>query len=229
MGKGLFEDVTRRSGAGLGALPCVKWGNGFADFNNEGHKDLFIVCGHLDDNVESYDKAQTYLQAPVVLKNDGHGKFTNITDRCGLKGVRLCGRGLALADLDNDGKVDVIILNSRRPPTLLRNASRNNNHWIEIDLRGTKTNRFGIGAQVRLVAGDLAQLDETHSGQGFQSHFGLRLHFGLGKHDRIDRLEVRWIGGGTERFEGVPVDRIVTLTEGTGKAVAASPAPGPAK
>jgi hypothetical protein len=77
--------------------------------------------------------------------------------------------------------------------------------------------------------GGLVQLDEVHSGQGFQSHFGLRLHFGLGKHDRIDRLEVRWIGGGTELFEGVPVDRIVTLTEGTGKAVAASPPPGPVK
>jgi hypothetical protein len=229
MGKGLFEDVTRRSGAGQGTLPYIKWGNGFADFNNEGHKDLFIVCGHLDDNVESFDKTATYLSPPAVLKNDGHGKFANITDRCGLKGMRLCGRGLALADLDNDGKMDVVILNSRRPPTILRNVSKNNNHWIEIDLRGTKTNRFGIGAQVRLVAGDLAQLDEAHSGQGFQSHFGLRLHFGLGKHDRIDRLEVRWIGGGTELFEGVPVDQIVTLTEGTGKAVASSPPPGPAK
>jgi hypothetical protein len=105
-------------------------------------------------------------------------------------------------------------------------VSKNNNHWIELDLRGTKTNRFGVGAHVRVTSGDLVQLDEVHSGQGFQSHFGLRLHFGLGRRDRIDRIEVRWIGGGTEEFENVPVDRITALTEGTGKPSSSPAIPG---
>ena len=98
-----------------------------------------------------------------------------------------------------------------------------------IDAIGSQSGGFSIEVPPPSLAGDLVQIDEVHSGQGYQSHFGMRLHFGLGKHDRIDRLEVRWIGGGTELFEGVPVDRIVTLTEGTGKAVAASLPPSPGK
>jgi len=217
LGNGLFEDVTRQTGAGMGTLRNVKWGNGFADFDNDGHKDLFILCSHLDDNVESFDKTTAYLDAPVLMGNTGKGKFVGMADRCGLKDVRLSGRGLALADLDNDGRMDVVILNSRRLPTILRNVSKNDNHWIEIDLRGVKTNRAGVGAQVNVVAGDLTQIDEVHSGQGYQSHFGMRLHFGLGQHDRIDRIEVRWIGGGVDVFENVGADQILTLTEGTGK------------
>jgi hypothetical protein len=225
LGSGLLEDVTHQTGGGLGTRPCVTWGNGFADFDNDGHKDLFMACGHLDDNVELYDDTTSYLAAPVVLRNTGNGKFVNVSNQCGVAGMKLVGRGLALADLDNDGRMDVVILNSRRPPTLLKNVSKNDNHWIEIDLRSPKGNRFGVGARVKVVAGDLTQVDEVHSGQGYQSHFGMQLHFGLGKHNRIDRIEVRWIGGGVDVFENVPVDQLLTLTQGTGKAGAA---PGPA-
>jgi len=121
-------------------------------------------------------------------------------------------------DLDNDGDIDCVILNSRREPTILRNDSVNNNHWIKIRLKGVKTNRDGIGAHVKVTADDLTLLDEVHSGRGYQSHYGMRLHFGLGNRDKVDRIEVRWIGGGIDVFENIAADRLITLTEGGSKA-----------
>jgi hypothetical protein len=136
--------------------------------------------------------------------------------------VKLSSRGAAFDDLDNDGGVDVVVLNSRREPTILRNESPNRGHWLQIRLRGTKTNRDGVGAHVKVFASDPAAgdgqpqmfLDEVHSGRGYQSHYGTRLYFGLGSRTKIDRVEVSWIGGGTDVFRGISVDRCVTLTEG---------------
>jgi hypothetical protein len=109
-----------------------------------------------------------------------------------------------------------VVLNSRREPTVLRNDSPAGGHWVQIRLRGTRTNRDGVGAHVRVYAGDLVLLDEVHSGRGYQSHYGSRLYFGLGGRTTVDRVEVRWVGGGTEVFENLAVDRLWTLTEGTG-------------
>ena len=111
----------------------------------------------------------------------------------------------------------MVILNSRREPTILRNDQAKGNHWIQIRLKGTKTNRDGVGARVKVVAGDLTQIDEVHSGRGYQSHYGTRLHFGLGKRERIDRIEVRWIGGGIDVLKNVRVDRFLTITEGSSR------------
>jgi hypothetical protein len=218
LGHGLFDDVTRQTGAGLGSLQQVKWGCGFVDFDNDGYKDLFLACGHLIDNVELFDDSTSYLACPVLLRNTGHGTFVNVSETSG-DGLRVksVGRGVAFDDLDNDGRVDVVILNSRRPPTILRNESATGNHWLEVRLRGVKSNRDGVGARVRVAAGELVQIDDVHSGRGYQSHFGSRLHFGLGPHRRVDRLEVRWIGGGVDLLEDLPADRLITLTEGDGK------------
>ena len=218
LGNGSFEDVTRITGAGDGTLPHVTWGNGLVDFDNDGDRDIFIACGHLHDNVELFDNVTSYHVQNILLENVGREKFINISDRCG-DGltVKLSSRGAGFDDLDNDGDVDAIILNSRREPTILRNDSSGNNHWIQIRLKGVKTNRDGIGAHVKVTAGDLTLLDEVHSGRGYQSHFGMRLHFGLGNRDKIDRIEVRWIGGGIDIFENVAVDQLITLTEGGSK------------
>jgi enediyne biosynthesis protein E4 len=217
LGRGLFDDVTRRTGAGEGTLARVTWGCGMVDFDNDGNRDLFIAAGHLHDNVELFDTTTTYFQRNLVQWNLGNGRFTNVSDRCGDGlAVNLSSRGAAFDDLDNDGDVDVVILNSRREPTILRNDSTPGNHWLQVQLHGTKTNRDGVGARVTVVAGDQRWVDEVHSGRSYQSHYGSRLHFGLGKRDRVDRVEVRWVGGGTEVAQNVPVDRRVTVTEGKG-------------
>ena len=145
----------------------------------------------------------------------GNGKFVNVSDQCGdgMQGKHSA-RGVAFDDLDNDGRIDAVIVNSREPPTILRNESPRTGRWLQIQLRGVKCNRDAVGARVRVVAGDLIQIDEVHSGRGYQGHFGSRLHFGLGKHDRVDRVEVRWPGGGTDVFQDVDVDQLVTLTQG---------------
>ena len=217
-GKGFFEDVTRRTKAGTGTLPDVTWGNGFVDFDNDGDRDIFVACGHVQDNVELFDDTTSYHARNILLMNTGDGKFVNVSKQCGDGlAVKLSSRGVAFDDLDNDGDVDVVILNSRREPTILRNDSPRENHWIQIRLRGVKTNRDGVGARVKVTAGELTQIDEVHSGRGYQSHYGTRLHFGLGKRDRVDRVEVRWIGGGVDVLENVRVDRILTITEGASR------------
>ncbi len=218
LGAGLFEDATLRARAAQGSFNQVKWGCGFVDFDNDGHRDIFLALGHLQDFVEHFDDTTSYDATPVLLRNTGRGTFVNVSEFSGdgLR-VRSVGRGAAFDDLDNDGRVDVVILNSRRPPTILRNESPGGNHWIQLRLRSVKTNRDGIGAQVRVVAQDLAQLAEVHSGRGYQSDFGARLHFGLGGRATIDRIEVRWIGGGTDVWEDVAADQILVVTEGTSR------------
>jgi enediyne biosynthesis protein E4 len=219
VGKGSFEDATRRSGAGAGTLPHVNWGTDFADFDNDGDRDLFVACGHFETDIKKIDDSTDYQVRNILLANTGKGKFVNVSDRCGDGlAVKLSSRGAAFDDLDNDGDLDAVILNWRAQPTILRNVSPVKNHWLQIRLRGAKTNRDGIGARVKVIAGDLTQIDEVHSGRGYQSHYGTRLHFGLGKVDKIDRVEVRWIGGGTDVIKNVKVDQILKITEGSSKA-----------
>lgn len=215
LGGAMFEDVTLSTGAGEGTFPHVTWGTGLVDFDNDGDKDIFIACGHIQDNIELFDNTGTYLVENLLLMNTGDGKFVNVSEESGdgMK-VKLSSRGTAFDDLDGDGDLDVVILNSRRETTILRNDSKNSNHWIQIRLRGVKTNRDGVGARVKVVAGDLTQVDEVHSGRGYQSHYGMRLHFGLGDRKKVDRIEVRWIGGGVDVLEDVTADQRLTITEG---------------
>jgi hypothetical protein len=216
------------TGAGEGTLPYVTWGCGFVDFDNDGHRDLFVVCGHVDDNIELVDDTTSYRCRNIVLRNTGDGKFVNVTDDCGdVAKLKAAGRGVAFEDFDNDGRIDVVVLNSRGKPTILRNVSETGNHWIQIRLQGVKSNRDGVGARVKVVAGQLTQIDEVHSGRGYQSHWGTRLHFGLAKNKRVDRIEVRWPGRGTDVFENVAVDRQITLVEGGGQPAAKPRIAGP--
>lgn len=167
LGDGQFEDVSLASVAGAATYAHVTWGNGIADLDNDGHRDIFVACGHLQDNVGLYDDTGTYLAENIVLMNTGKGKFIDVSKDSGngLK-VKLSSRGAAFDDLDNDGDIDVVILNSRETPTVLRNDSENKGHWVQVRLIGVKTNRSGIGASVKVVAQDLTLVDEVHSGRG---------------------------------------------------------------
>ena len=218
LGNGLFEDVARETGVGAPTFPHVKWGDGWVDFDNDGLRDLYIACGDLDENVHLRKDTTAYRLPNILLRNMGNGRFVDVSRQSGDgMAVRASSRGVAFDDLDNDGDVDVVVLNSRDKPTILRNMLYelgSKNHWLQVRLRGVKANRDGVGARVRVVAGDLVQIDEVHSGRGYQSHWGSRLHFGLGSRDRIDRVEVHWIGGGTDVVEDVKVDQLLTVTEG---------------
>jgi hypothetical protein len=171
LGNGFFDDVTIPRGAAAGMDSLVTWGCGLVDFDQDGHRDLFVAAGHLQDNVERYDTSTTYHQQNRLLRNLGNGRFVDVAQLAGdgLK-PRLSSRGAAFDDLDNDGDVDVVVLNSRREPTLLRNDSPPVGRWLQVQLRGVKSNRDGIGARVSVDAGDLKSVAEVHSGRSYQSH-----------------------------------------------------------
>lgn len=214
-GGAVFEDVTRTTKAGDGTLRYVKWGVGVVDLDNDSHRDLFIACGHLHDNVHLFDSTTLYECPGIVLRNTGNGKFQNESEKAGdgLK-VKRSARGAAFDDLDNDGDLDVVILNSRREPTILRNDS-SAGHWLRIQLLGAKSNRDAIGARVAVVTGDLSLIDEVRSGRGYQSDYGRRLHFGLGKRERVDRVEVRWPSGRKDIIREPQIDRLLIIREGS--------------
>ena len=224
LGNGRFRDATLLTGAGGRTPRNVTWGCALVDLDNDGARDLFIVCGHLQDNIEQIDDSTSYKARCMVLRNmlidTGEEKFVDVSDQCGLT-VEASGRGAVFDDLDNDGRIDIVILNSRGEPTVLRNESNPKNHWVQVRLRGVQSNRDGVGARVYVVAGDLKQMDEVHSGRGYQSHWGTRLHFGLGKHDHADRIEVHWPHSGiVDVLENVKVDRLLTIAEGSAPSTA---------
>jgi hypothetical protein len=217
LGHGVFEDVTRIANAGQGCYPNVNWGCGLVDFDNDGYRDIFVGNGHIEDNIDQRDATTSYRCRNTVLRNTGSRTFEDVSGASGVSALTPhSARGVAFDDLDNDGDIDVVVLNSREPSTILQNMRQQQdreNHWFQLRLRGTKTNRGGVGARVQLTAGKLVLVDEVHSGRGYQSHWGSRLHFGLGRHSRVDRIEVRWIGGGVDVWEGLSADQMVTVVE----------------
>ena len=209
-----FEDVTVLTGAGTGAFLPVTWGTGLVDFDNDGDRDLFISCGHLQDTIAAIDDTASY-ETPNLLLENRLGKYVDVSREGGDgMAVRLSSRGAGFDDLDNDGDVDAVVLNSRREVTMLRNDTDDGNHWLEVSLRGVRSNRDGVGAHVKVVSGDLTQVAEVHGGRSYQSHYGTRLHFGLGPRGRIDRIEVVWVGGHRDLVEQVQADQVITITEG---------------
>lgn len=215
LGNGLFEDVTALTGAGAGAYPYVNWGTGMVDLDNDGDLDLFIANGHLQDQIDLYDQTTAYRVEDVVLANDGKGNFRRISPRCFL-GPRAIhsSRGCAFDDLDSDGKLDVVVLNSREAPTIWRNRSRGDNSWLRLILVGTQSNRSAVGAWVTVESGSRRQVAQVVSGRGYQSHWGLTLHFGLGQTKKVEKVEIRWPSGTTHQLQELPVCQEIVVIEG---------------
>jgi hypothetical protein len=213
LGKMQFLDVTVQTGVGTGSRPLVTWGCGIVDFDNDGVREVFTAAGHLQDTVEQYDKSTTYKQRSLLLRQRA-GRFADVTAATGaLANMVESSRGAIFGDLNNDGKQDIVVLNSRAPARVFLNETETKNHWATLKLTGTKSNRSAVGAIARLTAGGRTQVDEVRAGRGYQSSEDLRLHFGLGESALIDRLEIRWPGGATNVWEKLAADRVLPLTE----------------
>ncbi len=215
-GDGTFTDVTFN--AGLGALTkYVGWGAGFMDYDNDGWPDIFFVTGHTYSGILK-DGVDSFRSPRFVLRNLGDGKFVDVSKKMG-PGVnaRFSSRGSAYGDFDNDGDIDVLVLNMNEPYSLLRNDGGNLNPSLTIKLLGTRCNRSAIGARVRVTSGSRSQILEVASGGSVMSQNDLRLQFGLGASPKVDRMEVRWPGNlKWESFGVTETNQIITIKEGTG-------------
>jgi hypothetical protein len=215
-GDGTFDDVTYRAGLGLNTQ-YLGWGTMFLDFDNDGWPDLLLVNGHVYPEVDSQHLGSNFQEPRILYHNNGNGKFTDISASAG-PGITkaMSSRGLAVGDLWNDGRISAVVSNMNAPPSLLVNQVRTPNHWIAFRAIGTKSNRDGIGARIRVKAGGRTFIDEVRSGSSFDSNNDTRVHFGLGTAAKIDWVEVRWPSGLLEKFENVDVDGFRTLKEGAG-------------
>jgi enediyne biosynthesis protein E4 len=222
-GDGTFDDVTFQAGLGLNTQ-YLGWGTMFLDFDNDGWPDLLLVNGHVYPEVDSEHLGSSFQEPKILYHNNGNGKFTDISAASG-PGITkaLSSRGLAVGDLWNDGRISAVVSNMNAPPSLLVNQVRTPNHWVAFHTVGTKSNRDGIGARIRVKAGARTFIDEARSGSSFDSNNDMRVHFGLGASAKIDWVEVRWPSGLLETFGSLAVDSIHTLKEGSGTPVS-SPA-----
>ena len=204
-------------GAALGeeSLKYVGWGTDLFDYDNDGDLDIFVANGHTFQYLDNYDLL--IPQKDQFFRYDGDGVFTDVSAATGVAALPYrVGRGVAFGDYDNDGDVDMFIVNNHDRGVLLRNEGGNRNNWLHVKLIGTKGNRDAVGARIRLKAGDLIQLREINAGASYLSFNSLTAEFGLVKETTVDWIEVIWPGGETERFTGIGLNQRVTLTEGNG-------------
>jgi hypothetical protein len=210
-GKGSFTDASYAAKVAPVSLPYVGWGTWFFDYDNDGWVDLLVVNGHV------YPQLPSYRQRNFVHHNNRDGTFTEVGEQLGAPfAEKRTGRGAAFGDIDNDGDVDVVINNLDGPPQVLRNDGGNVSNSILIKTIGVKSNRDGIGARVKIVSGDLTQIDEVHSGGSYLSQNDLRLHFGLEKRTKVNLIEVRWPSGTVDKIPDAGVNKIITIKEGQG-------------
>jgi hypothetical protein len=217
-----FTDVSFLAGVATPTIPYVGWGTAFFDFDNDGWPDLFMVNGHVYPQVDSLDVGARYREPKLLFLNRHDGTFRNISELVGPAiQIPQVSRGAAFGDLFNDGRIDIVVENLDGKPMILRNeelrnAVGNHNHWIGFELAGTKSNRLALNARIKAIAGDLVQVDEVRSGGSYLSQNDLRIHFGLGSHDRVDRVDIFWPSGKTETLNNLAADRFYAVKEGEG-------------
>jgi enediyne biosynthesis protein E4 len=214
-GKGNFDDVTIRAGIGV-ETRFVGWGTGMVDLDNDGHPDLFLVTGSVYPEVERQLPAYPFKTPRLVFRNLGEGRFEELIEEAGgAIASTHASRGCAFGDFDNDGDVDVVVINLNEPPSLLRNDVSGQGHWLKVLLEGVKSNRSAIGARVIAQYGGRSQVQEVTAQSSFYSANDRRLHFGLGSAATAD-VTIRWPNGTTEKIGPVAANQLVVIREGAG-------------
>lgn len=217
LGDQTFDDATLRSKIGYATYHLSGFGTRFMDYDNDGARDLFMANGHVLDNIARYHADTQYAEPKLMFRNNGHGIFENVSDSLGADfQLPRVSRGAAVADFDNDGDLDILVNNNGQAPQLLRNDGGNANHWLEILLIGTKSNRDGVGARVKLSSGSLVLYDQRKGGMSYQSAQDPRLHFGLGLHSNVDAIEIIWPSGSVTKLANLKSDQIIAVKEDVG-------------
>jgi hypothetical protein len=217
LGEKGFEDVTRQAGLAKPTYSLVAWGTSFFDTDNTGWLDILLTAGHVYPQADRVPGEAHYAQPMFLFRNLRNGKFEDVSSAAGIAALPLLSRrGAAFGDINNDGCVDIIVLNADAPPSLLLNHCDRHNHRVTFRLLGTKSNRLAIGARVAIKSGKLAQMDEVRAGGSYLSQNDLRLHFGLGASDMISEVEIQWPSGQTEIIKNVAAGFIYTMVEGRG-------------
>lgn len=214
---GTFTDETFRSGLGNKAILMSGVAMKFLDYDNDGWTDIVQANGSMLDNISLYHPETTYKEPMLMFRNIGQGHFEKVSDSLGADFIRtVAGRGLATADYDNDGDIDVVTNNRGDFPSLLRNDGGNANHWLTVLLIGTKSNRDGTGASLKLTSEGFVHIQQAEGGGSYMSASDPRIHFGLGKRKKIESLEITWPSGKVDRLEDLPLDQIIAVKEGAG-------------
>jgi len=217
MGGQIFEDATLLSKIGYTTYHMSEFGLKFMDYDNDGACDLFFATGHVMDNIQVYNSQVSYPEPKLMFRNTGRAIFENVSDRLGpdFQQPRVS-RSAAVGDFDNDGDLDILVNHCGQPPQLLRNDGGNANHWLEILLIGTRSNRDGVGARVKVSAGTLVVYDQRKGGMSYQSAQDPRLHFGLGQNPNVDAVEILWPSGMVTKLSNLKSDQIIAVKEGEG-------------
>lgn len=214
-GKGFFDEVSDEAGITRPTRDVLSFGGGFLDYDNDGLLDIFIANGHVYPEVEQASPGTRYRQLNSLFHNEGNGKFVEVGRSSGTGfDTPYVGRGVAFADLDNDGFVDVVVANNGDSPLVLHNSGANGNHFLNFKLKGTKSNKDGMGARIRITSGATSQVREIAGGGSYLSQSDLRTNFGLGKAGRADAIEIIWPSGQRQTFHNVEADKFYLAEEG---------------
>jgi enediyne biosynthesis protein E4 len=212
-----FEDVAYKSGVGLPSMPYVKWGDAFFDADNDGWLDLIAVSGHVYPQVATLPSGAGYQQPGLLHLNQHDGTFCDASQQAGPALMeRRVSRGVAIADLFNDGELDVVIEDLDSSPRIVRNHGLPGTHWISFELAGTKSNRLALGAKIKITAGGVTQTEQIRSGGSYLSQSEFRVHFGLGSVNRVESVEIRWPSGATDNIRNLAADQFYSVLEGKG-------------